>query len=107
MNFRESHFREPILVFGYGHHLVAVICCVFLAASFALAQPKLFPQALSDPKFLSNLTWKSDKGIEALVKDWPPYTEDQGFDDKTVLSSTEITILVQCLTLFVLYPRRP
>jgi len=58
-----------------------------------LAQPKLFPQALSDPKFLSNLTWKSDKGIEALVKDWPPYTEDQGFDDKTVLSSTEITIL--------------
>ena len=73
--------------------LVGVVCCILACTSVAFAQPQPLPEALSDPQFLSSRSWKGDKGLEAVVRNWPAYTEKQGFDDKTVLNRAEVTVL--------------
>lgn len=73
--------------------LVGIVAGILAWASVTFAQPQPLSEALSDPQFVRNLSWKADKDLEAVVRNWPAYTGAQGFEDKTVLKTADVTIL--------------
>lgn len=46
-----------------------------------------------DPQFLRSCTWKEDKQIQEIVRNWPSYAEKQGFPDKIVLNKGQVALL--------------
>ena len=72
---------------------ILIVCSTLVWTSVISAQPNLLPEALFDPQFLRNCTWKEDKRIQEIVKNWPSYTEKQGFRDKIVLNKGQVALL--------------
>jgi hypothetical protein len=72
---------------------IVIIYSTLIWTSIISAQPNLLPEALLDPQFLRGCTWKEDKRIQEIVRNWPSYTEKQGFPDKTVFNKEQVTIL--------------
>ena len=72
---------------------IVIVCSTLIWTSIISAQPNLLPEALLDPQFLRGCTWKEDKRIQEIVKNWPSYAEKQGFPDKTVLNKEQLAIL--------------
>jgi hypothetical protein len=72
---------------------ILIVSSILVWISVISAQPSLLPEALLDPQFLRGCTWKEDKRIQEIVKNWPSYAEKQGFPNKTVLNKEELTIL--------------
>jgi len=72
---------------------IVIVYSTFIWTSIISAQPNLLPEALLDPQFLRGCTWKEDKRIQEIVRNWPSYTEKQGFPDKTVLNKEQVTIM--------------
>ncbi len=75
-----------------------VVCCIVAWISVAFAQAQTISQALSDPQFVRTWTWKAGGSLETMLRDWPAYTGRQEFDDKTVVSSAQMTILGNAFT---------
>lgn len=72
---------------------VIIAGSILIWTSIVPAQTNPLPEALLDSQFLRSCTWKEDKGIQGIVRNWPSYTEKQGFVDRTVLNEVQVTIL--------------
>lgn len=72
---------------------IVIVYSTLIWTSIISAQPNLLPEALLDPQFLRSCTWKEDKQIQEIVKNWPSYTEKQGFSDKIVLNEGQVVLL--------------
>ena len=72
--------------------------CVLLSLALGTTLPLFaetlnYPDQLLSQDFLRARVWKADKGVEALVRDWVPYSDSQGFEDRTIVSSAIVKLL--------------
>ena len=73
---------------------VVFLLLLAIFPSMILAQTaQEFPQNLLNRSFLETRTWKRDSALELISTAWPNFEGEQGFEDKTVVRTTQVRLL--------------
>ena len=78
--------------------LLPLVALAAWSADIAAESTQPFPEVFVERGFLTGRSWKGDEEIDLATRNWPAFTDKQGFDDKTVLRKATVSVLGRRLT---------